>query len=65
MSRTWVTADDGVTRLVEIVADDAIAGYRARCTTHGWLDTNGEHGLNPVIGYAGNHIDYDHREVAA
>lgn len=65
MSRTWVTADDGETRLVEIVLSDDGEGFAARCVEHGVLDTDGRRSLNDVIEYAGNHIDYDHEQVTA
>ncbi|WP_033338916.1 hypothetical protein [Catenuloplanes japonicus] len=60
MSRTWVTADDGTTPLVEIVLSDDGEGYAARCDRHGLLDTDGRRSLNDVVEAAGNHIDYLH-----
>ena len=65
MSRTWLTADDGVTPLVEIVMTDDGEGFAARCVTHGWIDTEGRHSREDVIEIAGNHVDYDVHEQAA
>lgn len=40
-------------------------GYAARCVEHGFLDMAGHRSREDAIEIGGNHIDYDHQEVAA
>jgi hypothetical protein len=65
VSRTWMTADDGTTPLVEIVASEDGEGFAGRCIQHGMLDIDRRSRADVIEG-AGSHVDQvAHAQVPA